>query len=144
MAKTDLDKRREASLAVAAKAMAEMQAGEFDTEQMMFDIMEAQSIDDILDSDVVHLKDIIGTPFTVESAELQKSEYADSFIPAYAVMHVAFDDGTKAIVTTGATQVVAALVKAHSAGWFPFRVSTAMLTTSNGNDVIKLVRAPVE
>ena len=142
MTKTDIEKSRAKTLAAAQSAMAEMQSGEFDSEKMMFDIMEADSLDAILESDVVHMKDIIGTPITVNSAELQKSEYEASFIPAYAVMRVTYDDGTDAIVTTGATQIVATLVKAHSAGWFPFRVSTVMLQTGAGNDVIKFVKAP--
>lgn len=140
----DIAPDRAQAIAVAQAAMAEMKSTEFDTEQMLVDIMQAQSMDDILGSEVVHLKDIIGVPFTVLSAELQESKFEDSFIPAYAVMRVKFDDGNTAIVTTGASQVVATLVKMHANKWFPYRVGTAMLTTSKGNDVVKFVKPPPE
>ena len=143
MAKNEVATRKESAMAVAQKAIVEMSSsGEFDYEEMITGIMEAESIDELLSSEVVHLKDIIGTPFTVHSAQVQQSEYKDSFLPVYAVMKVTYDDGREAIVTTGATQVVAVMVKAHASGFFPFRCSTSMTTTSNGNDVVKLIKAP--
>jgi hypothetical protein len=126
---------------IAAAAIAEMQATEFDSEQMMFDILEANSLDDILDSQVVHLKDIIGIPITILSAQLQESKFEDGMIPAYAVMRVEFDSGERAVVTCGASQVIAALVKAQIAGWYPFRCNTVSIKTGAGFEVIKLTKA---
>lgn len=136
--------RQEKLREIASQAIAEMkEAGaDFDEEQMMFDILEAQSFEDILGESVIHLKDIIGVPITVHSCTLQESKFEGGFLPAYAVMRVEFDDGARAVVTTGAAQVVASMVKAHAAGWFPVRFSTTMITTGNGFDVIKMAKAP--
>ncbi len=136
--------RREELQQMAATAIAAMKSTEFDTEQMMFDIMDADSIDDILGSEVLHLRDIIGVPFTVNGAELQDSTYEVGFMPVYAVMRVTFDDGQSGIVTTGAAQVVATLVAATAKEWFPFRVSTVEIITSSGNSVVKFVKAPAD
>lgn len=131
------DQKRE----LIQKAMVELKASEFDAEQQIFDFLDAMSIDDILDSQVIHLEDIIGTPMTVKSAQLQDSTYENSMLPAYAVMRVEFDDGTTGIVTTGATQIVSALLAIQTKGWFPFRCNTVELQTSGGNRVFKLVKA---
>lgn len=129
---------------LAQRAMTEMKSsGEFDAEQMILDIMEADDLDALLDSSTVyHLRDIVGTPFTINRVELQESDYAESALPAYAVIYAVLDDEREVIVTTGATTVVAQLVKMHMAGWFPARVSSTSDETSNGYTVIKLCKAP--
>lgn len=134
-----IERSREALMAQAQAAMGEMKSSnEYSMDDVMFDTMAATSLDELLNGggDVIHLKDIIGVPFTINRAELQDSKYADG-LPAYVVMHVTFDDGTDGVVITGATQIVSGCIKMHSEGWFPARVSTIMLTSSNGNDVIK-------
>lgn len=138
----DLAKRKEEMQAQLAATIAEMKSDDFDPEQLMLDVMEAQTIDDILGDSVVHMKEIIGTPMTVHSAQLQNSGFEESAIPAYAVMRVQFDDGRRAVVTCGALQVVMALIAAQKRGFFPFRCSSVMVTSSKGNDVIRLTAAP--
>ncbi len=119
-----------------------VQPGEFDYEKMLSDIFEADSLDAALDTaDVVHLQDIIGTPITIRGAHLADSDFAGSVLPVFAIMDVTYDNGDEAIVTVGATQCVALLVKAHTAGWFPMRVNTRSDTTSAGNTVIRFVKA---
>jgi len=134
--------RKDQLLAVANAAMSEMRSDEYDAEEALLQILEAESIEDALSSDVVHLTDIIGTTMTVHSATLQESKFADSMMPAYAVMRVEFEDGSKAIVTTGATQPLSVLITAQAKQWFPFKCSSVMLTAASGNDVIKLVTVP--
>lgn len=138
--------RQQRALAIAESAIAEMSTStDFDYEEMLVNLMEADSADALFDSDVTALQDIIGVPITIHSAILQKSDYEAGFMPVYAVMRVTYDGSNEQIVvTTGATQVVAACVKAHSAGWFPLRVSTKSVTTSKGNTVVKLVRPPAQ
>jgi hypothetical protein len=130
-----------AAIQAAINEMSE-QDGEFDPERMILDIMEATSLDDILESTAVHLKDIIGVPFTINSAKLQDSDYDESTLPKYAVIFATLDDGENIVITTGAATVVAQVVKAHMMKGFPWRVSSSLATSSRGYDVIKLRKAP--
>lgn len=92
-------------------------------ESIALDILNANSVDDILGSTVIALSDIIGTPFTIHSASLNESDFADG-LGAYVAMQVTFDDGTKSVVTSGATSVVAQVVSMHQKGYLPYRVSS--------------------
>jgi len=136
----DLEKLPE-SIRAAIAEMSEGDATDFDPERMILDIMEAQNLDDILESTAVHLKDIIGVPFTINSVKLQDSEYTDSTLPKYAVIFATLDDGENIVITTGATTVVAQCVKAHMLKGFPWRVSSSMATSAKGFDVVKLRKA---
>lgn len=92
-------------------------------ESIALDILNADSIDDILGKTVIGLQDIIGTPFTIHSGRLNKSDFTDG-LPAYVVMDVEFDDGTKGVVTSGAMSVVAQVIAMHKGGYLPYRVSS--------------------
>lgn len=144
VAKTEIEKREAALQKMVDDAVADMTADEFDVGKMITDIMAAETLDDVLGTNVIGLRDIIGTPMTIHSAELQKSTFEDSPMPTYSVMRVEFDDGERALVTSGAVQVVAALVKFHHEGWFPTRVSSVAIETGSGNTVIKLTKPPTQ
>ncbi len=86
------------------------------TTNMIQRMLNANTVDTILDSEpeeetegdsnVTHLADIIGNVFTINSVELRASELEDSKLGCYAVMHT----DEYGVVTSGATQVVVALV----------------------------------
>ena len=129
--------------AVIAKAVSEMKQTEFDAEQQMLDILEANSIEELLSaSEVLHLADLIGTPITIHGATLGDSKFEDSMLPMYAVIRAEFDDGKRALITCGAAQVIGVLVTAQAKGWFPFRAAAQSAIAGSGNTVIKLGNPP--
>lgn len=134
--------RANANRELIQAAIKEMKQADFDGEQLVLDIMDSRTVEDILESAAIHLKDIIGVPFTINRVVLQDSSYEESVLPAYAVIFASFDDGTNAVITTGATTVVAQCVKMHKEGWYPQRVSSSAAVSSKGYDVIKLCKAP--
>ncbi len=139
--KVDLDRLPDAIRRTIAE-MSQDEATEYNPERMILDIMEAQSIDDILESTAVHLRDIIGVPFTINRVKLQESDYEASTLPKYAVIFATLDDGENVVITTGAATVVAQCVKATMEGWLPMRVSSSVAVSSKGYDVVKLRKAP--
>lgn len=141
-AKTDVEKRNTALVAKLDAAVEEMTArsDDFDVDKMLMDIMAAETLDDALGSDVVHLADIIGVPFTVNSVDLQKSTMDTSLIPNYAVIHATLEDGSSVIITTGAVQIVGLLIKCHAEQWFPQKFVATATDTASGNTVYKLAR----
>lgn len=107
--------------------------------EMALAVMDARSDDDVFGSTVLHLKDMIGEPFTINRAWLTDSEYEDG-LPAFTIMEATLDDGTAAVITTGATNVVAAVINFHVRDRFPIRVDTKTDKTKAGFEVVKLIR----
>lgn len=129
--------------AVIAKAVTEMKQTDFDAEQQMLDILEANSIEELLNATtVLHLADLIGTPITIHGATLGDSKFEDSLLPMYAVIRAEFDDGSRQLITCGAAQVIGVLVAAQAKGWFPFRCAASSIVAASGNTVIKLENPP--
>lgn len=120
-------------------AITQMARPEQSALEMALAVMDAKSDDDVFGSTVLHLKDMIGTPFTIDRAWLTDSEYVDG-LPAYTIMEATLDDGSTAIITTGATNVVAAVINFHVRDRFPIRVDTKTDTTKSGYEVVKLIR----
>lgn len=123
------------------------------TEQMIARLMSANSVDAILDAEpedeagttegkATHLADIIGKVFTITAVELRESDIEGSSLPCYAVMHTE----EYGVVTSGATQVVVALVamkmKETDTGTsvFPVQVVGFERGTKKGNTVRWLQR----
>lgn len=138
---------REAAIARARdkvmQAITEMTVPDQTAEEIALSIIDSTSIDDILGSQVVHLQDIIGTPFLLLSAKLTKSDYEDG-LGAYTVMTATMGDGTRAVITTGATNVVAQVIAMHQGGHFPQWVVATQAESSGGFTVYRLSRGPGE
>jgi len=126
------------------EAAASMVAEDPTSDDMMVDILTATTVDDILggSNNAIHLQDIVGTPFTIDKATLRESDY-DAGLPAFVVLHVTFDDGTKGVVTTGATTVVSQCIRMHQLNAFPQRVNSFKPSkpTKAGYYPIQLVKA---
>lgn len=135
--RSELAKRR------VAQAATEMVRPEQSAEEMALAILESTDIDDILGSTVVHLADMLDTPFTILAAYLNQSDFTDG-LGAFTVMEVEFQDGKRGVVTTGATNIVAQVIAMHGGGHFPQWVLAESDTTKAGFTVYRLRRAPGE
>lgn len=123
---------------------AESMIGETSTmDDIVVDIVNAETIDDILGGTAIGLESIIGQSFTINRAELRKSDFTDG-LAAYVVMHVTFDTGETGIVTSGASKIVAQVVSMHQKGFLPYRVSSYKATkaTEKGYFPMSLCKAP--
>lgn len=85
-------------------------------------IMEAGTLDELLGNGVTQLADMLNVPFTIKSAELRKSDFAEG-LGVYAVLQAKLDgpDGANLVITTGAETICAQVVKATAEGWMPLR-----------------------
>lgn len=108
-------------------------------------IMEAGTIDELLGNGVTQLGDMLGVPFTIKSAELRKSDFADG-LGVYAVLQAKLDgpDGANLVVITGAETICAQVVKATAEGWMPLRCQAveAKKPTAKGYYPQRLQSAP--
>ena len=124
----------------AAKSMlAESISGD----DILIDILNAPTVDDILGSEVVGLEALTGKPFTITKGTLRESDFTDG-LAAYIVLNVTFDDGETAVVTSGSTSVVTQVVRMHQLGALPVRCMARKATkpTANGYYPMSLVKAP--
>lgn len=143
----EADPRLDGFRRAAAKMYAD--AATTDGFDIVAQIMTAETLEDILGPGVVHLKDNLNKPFTIESAVLQKSDFADG-LQVYLVMHIAFDpdlrgDIEKAVMTTGSNTVLAQVVRAQELGFIPgFRCQgkESDKPTEAGYYPLRLVGAP--
>ena len=129
-----------------AEAAKSMVAKSINSDDILLGILNATTIDEILESTTLGLQSIIGTPMTINRAQLHESDYADG-LAAYVVMFVTFDDGTSTVVTSGAQVVVAQVVRMQMLDAFPMRCSSKQATrpTEKGYYPIALTKAdPVE
>lgn len=139
----EVSAREQRAREILQNAVREMARPEQSAMEMALSVMDAESDDQVFGSTVLHLKDIIGQPFTIKAAWLTDSEYVDG-LPAYTVIEAEMDDGSSAIITTGATNVVAGVINFHARKRFPIRVNTVEDETKSGFMVIKLVRPTTE
>lgn len=133
---------RSNSMRLFEEAAASMVADDPSADDMLVDILTATTVDDILGGNAIHLQDIIGTPFTINKATLRESDY-DAGLPAFVVLNVTFDGGNNGVVTTGASTVVAQVIRMHQIGVFPQRVNSYKTTkpTKAGYYPVQLVKA---
>lgn len=136
---SEISERQQEAQARLQQAITEMARPEQTPEEMILAILDAKSVDDLFGRTAVSLKDIPGKPFTIERAWLNESDYTEG-LPAFAVMEVEYNDGTKGVVTTGATACVAAVITAHANGWFPLYAQAQEEETSSGFTVRKFVK----
>jgi hypothetical protein len=138
---------QEANIAKAkemvAAAVVEMTRPDQTAEEIALQILQATSIDQILGSTVVHLQDMVGVPFLVTEALLTKSDYEDG-LGAYTVMSAIMGDGSKAVITSGAQNVVAQVIAMHSGKHFPQWCMATKTESKAGFTVYRLQRAPGE
>ncbi len=125
------------------EAAREMVADNNTSEEILLEILNAPTVADILGSTAIGLDSIIGQPFTIHKAELQKSDFEDG-LAAYVVLHSEMDSGERCVITSGAQSVVAQAIRMNQLGAFPQRVSSkkAVKPTKNGYYPIELIAAP--
>lgn len=107
-----------------AEAAASIAIMEDDPNRMLDDIVNADSIDAILDGgsgNLVHLKDMLTVPFTVSSVALRESDYQDG-AGAFAIIDATLDDDTAVVITTGSSTILAQLIRMVQLSAFPIRV----------------------
>jgi len=121
-----------------AVAAADMVRPETSAEEMALAILNATSIDDILGSTIRKMNEVEGS-FLVVGANLNESDFQEG-LGAYAVLDTLHPDGTRVLVTSGATNVVAQLVAMHAGSHFPQWVKFKSDTTKAGFTVWKLVK----
>lgn len=126
-----------------ATAISEMARPEQSPEEMALAIINATTLEGILGSTVLHMEDYVGTPFLVVGANLNPSEFTDG-LGAYAVLDTILSDGSRAVITSGATNVVAQLVAMHAGDFFPAWVEFKSDTTKKGFTVYKLIKGSGE
>ena len=134
---------KERAMERVRQAITEMTVPDQSAEEIALSIIEATSIDQILGSTVLHLQDMVGTPFLLVSAKLTASDYQDG-LGAYTVMNAILSDGSPAVITTGATNVVSQVIAMHSGDYFPQWVVASEAETSKGFKVMRLNRGPGE
>jgi len=136
--------------AAIREAILEMQRPEQSAEEMALSIMGATDLDTILGSTVLHVADMVGKSFTILSASLSESTFYDADkpenggLPAFAVMETELSDGTKAIMTTGATNCVAQLIAMQRGHHYPVWVKVQDDTTRGGFTVYKFAKGDGE
>lgn len=143
---TEIEQRKQDTIDRIKRAASEMARPETTPEEMAAAILDAASIDDILgNGTVVHLADMIGESFTILGASLSESTVANNQgLPVFAIIEAELNDGTQAIVTTGATNCVAQLIAMHSGGYFPQWVKCRADETKAGNTVYRFVKGDGE
>ena len=89
--------------------------------QIVARILAAESADDVLSSQsTTAATDLVGVPLQVANVRWMQSRVKDAAIPVFALIDaVRGDDGSKVLVTCGAIQVMAQLVKLQKLGAFP-------------------------
>lgn len=124
------------------KTIAELRATGVTAEDIALRILSATTMDDILGTQPVSLKDVIGTPFTIRSISLHESDY-EAGLPAYCALDATWDDDERVVITTGATTVVAQVIAMYRAGLLPARVSSrrANKPTADGYYPVSLCKA---
>lgn len=129
-----------------AQAVQEMARPEQSAEEMALAILNATTLEGILGSQVLHMEDMEAvTGFLCVGANLNPSDFTDG-LGAYAVLDTIQPDGTRAVVTSGSTNVVAQLVNIHAKKFFPVwvRFKKSDKPTKAGYWVWKLVKGEGE
>lgn len=134
---------KERAMERVRQAITEMTVPDQSAEEIALSIIEATSIDQILGSTVLHLQDMVGTPFLLVSAKLTASDYQDG-LGAYTVMNVILADGSPAVITTGSTNVVSQVIAMHGGDYFPQWVVASEATAASGFKVYRLNKGPGE
>ena len=126
-----------------AEAALSMVQPDSTSDEIVMEILTAETVDEILSSNAVGLQSVIGQPFTIDKAYLRESDFEDG-LAAYLVMHVTMDNGEPLIVTTGAQSVVAQVVRMNQLGVLPYRVNSRKpdKPTEAGYYPISLCKAP--
>lgn len=124
------------------QAISEMTRPETTAEEMALAILDADTIEGILGSTVLKMEDVT-TPFVVVGAGLNPSDYTEG-LAAYAVLDCVLPDGERAVIISGATNVVAQLVAMHSGRFFPQWVEFKSATTGKGFTAWKLIKGKGE
>jgi hypothetical protein len=126
----------------AARAMVQSSG---DADAILLDILNADSVESILGNDTIGLTEMIAEPFTILSAVLRESDYEQG-LPAFLVMQAERDNGDRIVITTGASTVVAQVVRMNQLAAFPVRVSSkkAEKPTAAGYYPLSLVKPPTK
>lgn len=99
-------------------------------------IMNASSVED-LDSawDTVEAEELLGVKQIITNARYAMSDYEDGLGIFLVIDAINVATGEAFIWTTGSVSVVAQIVKAHHAGWFPLAciLQQAKKPTKDGN-----------
>lgn len=128
------------------RAIQEMARPEQSAEEMALAILTATTLEGILGGSVLHMEDMEDvTGFLCVGANLNPSDFTDG-LGAYAVLDVILQDGTRAVVTSGSTNVVAQLVNIHASKFFPVwvRFKKSNKPTAKGFWVWKLINGEGE
>lgn len=137
-----LAKFREAAASMMAVVSDDGQA------EIIIQIMEAKSIDDMLGGSVTGIRELLNKPFTVDKVTLRKSDYEDG-IGAYAIINATMypdlrGNREQVVISTGSETVLAQLVKAQMENWtLNVQCVEAKKPTAAGYYPLRLVSAPV-
>lgn len=126
-----------------AQATAEMTNPTKTAEEIAYDILQANTLEEILGSTVLHMEDLEGQSFMVKGASLTASDYKEG-LGAYAVIDAVMGNGERAVIISGATNVVAQLIAMHAKKFYPAWVQFKSAQTGSGFTAWRLVKGSGE
>lgn len=121
---------------------AEVQDPEAVAMRIVADIMNAESVDDVLaDNNLLSTEDMEDRSFTITDISFNNSGYEDDKIGVYAVVTAVDPNGERLMFTTGSANILAQTVRLQALNALDTPVTVSSATSAGGYKVYRLVKA---